>query len=242
VKLPEEFIAKILNFLAEKYKSQLILKGGMLLRLLKSPRETQDIDYCWIRTKKRNLFAQELKKNLEQLEGIRVTDMTANSRGVFLDVVDESSGDQIKIEINVETSTHLPPKPMTTAQISTLYSLKPQIVTTMDLSEAFSNKIAAALERDLARDLYDLMQLEAMTPFDEATLKDRLSRLEIGRAKPRSVSRKEAVKLLKARLDALTEKKIKEELGATLSPEYLVGLFPVIRASVGRLIQRMEAL
>lgn len=242
MKAPEKLLARLINYLAEKYKNQLILKGGMLLRLLNSPRETQDLDYAWIRKKKRNIFAQELKSTLEQLDGIKVTDVATNSRGIFLEISDQRTDQKAKIEINVVTAIHLPPKPMTTASLANPFSLKAQIVSTMDLSEAFSHKIAAALERDLMRDLYDLMQMEPLTSFDEKTLKDRLSELEINRAKPKLVSMKEAAHRLKLKLDALTGKKIKEELSASMPNEQLVGLDIIIRASISRIIQRLEAM
>ena len=237
---PEELMIRLMNELADKFKDQLILKGGILLRLLNSPRQTQDLDYCWIRTKKRNLFADDLTKTLERLNGIQVVEVTANSRGVFLDIVDRNSGEKTEIEISVEKSTHLPPKPLSNALLANLYSLKPHLITTMDLSEAFSHKIAAALERDLVRDLYDLMQMEPLSHFDEATLKDRLSRLEVQRSKAKKVSMKEGSELLKKRLDSLTEKRLKEELSASLPQEQWVGLLPVIRATVSRIIRRME--
>lgn len=240
MKSPEELMTRLMNHLAAKYKNRLILKGGMLLRLLKAPRATQDLDYSWIRTKKRGLFAKELQGAVEELEGVRVTAIQANSRGVFLDVQDEVTGQRTKIEINVATATHLPPQPLTTAALSDLYSLKPQIVTSMHLAEAFSHKIATALERDLARDLYDLSQFEPLTRFDEATLRDRLARLEIRRAKARKLTPQEAADLLKKKIAAMNEEKLQGELSALLPPEYLPGLTNIIRASVARLIQHLQ--
>ncbi len=242
MKAPEELMTRLMNYLADKFKDKLILKGGMLLRLLNSPRQTQDLDYCWIRTKKRNLFAEELKDVLELLNGIQVIDVAVNSRGIFLDVIDQKSGEKTTLEINVEKSTHLPPQPLTNAPLANQYKLKPQIITTMDLSEAFSHKIAAALERDLVRDFYDLMQMEPLAPFDKTTLKDRLSRLEVQRSKPKKVSVKEAARMLKNRIDSLTEKRLKDELSALVPQEQWVGLTPVIRAALSRIIQRMENL
>ena len=91
MKTPEELLARLMNTLAQTFKNELILKGGMLLRLLNSPRGTQDLDYVWIRTKKRTLFADEIKKTLEQMEGIQVTNVHANSRGIFIRVFDQPS-------------------------------------------------------------------------------------------------------------------------------------------------------
>lgn len=238
----EDLIARIMGRLAERFKNQLILKGGMLLRLFNSPRSTQDIDYSWIRTKKRTLLADEIKQELEELEGIRVTDVRSNSRGIFLTISEEPSGAVAKIEVNVVSSTHRPPRAVSTAPLTNRYSLKAQVIAAMDLSEAMSHKIAAALERDLVRDLYDLAQLEPLTSFDRETLSDRLEKLEIKRSKPRKVGFQDAAGLLSKRLEALDEKMIRAELGSVIPSEHLPGLEQVIRASVSRIIQRMQAL
>jgi len=237
----EELLARIMGRLAERFKNQLILKGGMLLRLLNSPRSTQDIEYCWIRTKKRTLLANEIKQELEELEGIRVKDIRSNSRGVFLTVVEDASDAVAKIEVSVISSTHRPPTAVSTSSVTNRYFLKAQVIAAMDLSEAMSHKIAAALERDLVRDLYDLAQLEPMTTFDPGTLNDRLEKLEVGRSKPRSVSLEQAAEFLSKRVKGLDEKTVRAELGSVLPPEQLPGLHLVIRASVLRIIQRMRA-
>jgi predicted nucleotidyltransferase component of viral defense system len=241
----EELLARILSHLTEKFKNQLILKGGILLRLMNSPRATQDIDYAWIhnkaRTKKRNILGQEIKKALEELNGVEVTDVRANSRGVFLQVRDRDSGTIVKVEVGVVPAMHLPPKPISSAPLTRPYALKTQIIAAMDPAEALSHKIAATLERNLVRDLYDLAQMEPLTPFDPATLEDRLAGLEIGRAKPKKMDRVEAATLLKEKLDGLTQKRIETELSQSLPVEDLPGLNLVIRSSVSRIIQRLQA-
>lgn len=239
MKTPDELLAKIMHCLAERYKTQLILKGGMLLRLLNSPRATQDLDYVWVRTKKRNLFGEELKEVLEEMEGIRVTRLQANSRGIFLSVEDVPAKQKAQIEITVVRSLHTPPQPMTTARLAQPFALQTHVIATMDLAEAFAHKIAAALERDLVRDLYDLMQLEHLTPIDIKTLQERLARLEVKRAKPKAVTLHEAVEMLRKKTGALTDKRIQEELGATLPPEELPGLKTILQASVERVLQKM---
>lgn len=236
----EELIARALCHLAEKFKNQLILKGGVLLRLLNSPRSTQDIDYAWIRTKKRNLFAEDVRKALEEIDGILITDVQSNSRGIFLEMQDQISRQKIKVEINVVVSTGLPPKPVSTAVLTKLYNLKTHVIAAMDPAEAFSHKIAAALERDLVRDLYDLAQMEPLTPFDLGTVQDRLSRLEIARSKPRKIGLEEASQLLRKKLDQLSQKRIETELFGVIPDDQLPGLDYLIRASVSRIIQKLE--
>ncbi len=237
----EELLARLMGRLAERFKNALVLKGGMLLRLLNSPRATQDIDYCWVRTKKRNVLASEIREAVEQIEGLAVTDSHSNSRGVFLTVKDRNSGAIAKIEVNVVPALHRAPKALSTAPLANRYSVRAQVIATMDLSEALSHKIAATLERDLARDLYDLAQLEPLTSFDVETLQERLGDLEIRRAKKRAVDLNEAADLLARKLEELDAKKIFAELGGLVPPEHLPGLDQVIRNSVLRLIDRMRA-
>ncbi|MBI4374634.1 MAG: nucleotidyl transferase AbiEii/AbiGii toxin family protein [Deltaproteobacteria bacterium] len=242
MKETEVLLARVMNFLAEKYKNRLVLKGGMLLRLLDSPRATQDLDYAWIRTKKRNLFAGELRSALETLEGIQVVDVASNSRGIFLEITDRARASRVKLEINVIKSFHCPPRPMTTAALSHPHNLRPQVIATMDLSEALSHKIAAALERDLTRDLYDLMILGRLTSPDEGTLRERLSQLEVRRAKPRSVTPKEAAVMLGKKIDSLTPKSLQSELASVLEGEPLEGMDRLLKSAVSRIIEKLERL
>ncbi|HKY62544.1 MAG TPA: nucleotidyl transferase AbiEii/AbiGii toxin family protein [bacterium] len=237
----EELLARIMNFLAEKFKNQLVLKGGMLLRLWNLPRSTQDLDYVWLSSKSRKVFAQEVKRSLGELEGVDVTGLEINSRGIFLDLID-SAKRRAKIEINVEKSTYLPPKPASTAPLASRHSLPARIVATMDPAEALSHKIAAALERDLIRDLYDLAQMEALTAFDAKTLEARLSRLEISRAKPRKVNRREAASLLREKAAKASPSRIETELAGIIPTDQMAGLDLWIRAAASRIAHRIETL
>jgi predicted nucleotidyltransferase component of viral defense system len=237
----EELLVRILNHLAERMKDRLIVKGGMLLRLLESPRYTQDLDFVLLSKESKKVLVKELISALEEIPGIEVTREDLNSRGIFIDVRDRDSGTRATLETNVVLGTRLPSEPMSTAKISSLYALSGRIIRVMAPAEAFSNKIAACLERGAGRDLYDLSLFEPMTPFDVPTLEDRLSRLEIDRAKSKKITRDEAALLLKRRLDDMSEKRLKEEIFPLIPPEHQAGLLLVIRASVSRIIQRMRA-
>lgn len=235
----EELLARLMNFLTEKFKNRLVLKGGMLLRILDSPRQTQDLDYVWIREKKRNLFAKDIEEALLGFQGVSVKKVAVNSRGIFFSIIDNQTNTLVKIEISVVK--HLKePQTLTNAKFVKPFSLPGVIITAMASSEALSHKIAASLERDLMRDLYDLSILEPITFFDVEVLKERLSKLEINRSKPKKVNFQEAAEMLRKRLANMNQKRIEEELGASLPKEYLPGLDLIIRASVTRLIQRLE--
>jgi len=235
----EEFLARLMNFLNEKFKNKLVLKGGMLLRLLNSPRQTQDLDYVWLREKRRNLFADDIKNALIRMPNLNMVDTAVNSRGIFFTVQDTQTKASAKIEISVVKNLKSPQSLMNDRLVDA-FSLPVHVIAVMDLSEALSHKIAASLERDLMRDLYDLSILEPMTTFDVKVLEERFSELEIDRNKPKKISFQEASRMLRKRLENMSEKRIKEELGASLPKENLVGLDLIIRASAGRLIQRLE--
>jgi hypothetical protein len=65
--------------------------------------------------------------------------------------------------------------------------------------------------------------------------------LEVMRTKPKKVTMTEAAELLRARLAELTEERLKQEVFPLIPPEYRPGLLLVIRASVSRIIQRLQA-
>lgn len=238
----EKLLVEILNHLAERLKDRLVLKGGMLLRLLDSPRYTQDLDFVFLSKESRKILVKEITLALEDIPSLQVTRQDLNSRGIFLDVLNRESRTRATLEMSVIPSLHLPPEPVSTAKISGLYSLSGRVVRVMALPEAFSNKIAACLERAVGRDLYDLSLFEPMTAFDGETLGDRLSRLEIDRAKPKKVTLTEAAALLQKRLDDFSEKRLGAEVFPLVPPEHHSGLMLVIRASVSRVIQKMQAL
>lgn len=235
--MSEKFLAEIINYLAKTRREELILKGGMLLRLTGSPRRTNDLDYAWQKVGSRKPFAKSLQKDLENLDGVKVLPIELNSRGIFINIIHEPTGQTASIEINVVNTINQPVEQMTTERLADKYNLEIEVVTTMAASEAFANKIAASIERDVVRDLYDLSQFQPLGPFDEKTLRERLDNLCINQAKPKKVSFKEAAKLLQDKLDALTSQRINLELKEMMDEKRLIGLDRIIRASVGKIIQ-----
>lgn len=236
----EKLLVTLLNHLAERLKDRLVLKGGMLLRLLDSPRSTQDLDFILLSKESKKILVQEIVSILEEMSFIEITRQSVNSRGIFLDVQDRENRTKAKLELSVGPTTHLPPQPVSTAKISSLYSLSGRVVRLMATSEAFSNKIAACLERSVGRDLYDLSLFEPLTTFDKPTLEDRLSRLEINRTKPRRIAIEDAAVLLRKRLEDFSEERLQDEVFPLLPPEYQPGLMMLIRATVARIIQRLR--
>ncbi len=150
----EEFLIQIMNHLAERLKDKLVLKEGMLLRLYNSPRATQDIDFVILSEESKKKIKNDLVKILKELKGVEVQQIDLNSRGIFIDL--ESDRKKALIEINILHSLHLPTEALSTIFLSEKYSLQVRIISTMALPEAFAHKIAATLEKEAMRDLFDL--------------------------------------------------------------------------------------
>lgn len=240
--LREKLLVKIIHRLSEKFKDRLVLKGGMLLRLLNSNRSTQDVDYVFLSKVSKKILVVELREALAEIEEITLLDTRLNSRGIFFDLISKEEPDQkLQVEISVKPTLHLPPEPLATTVLANQYALMGRVISTMALPEAFAHKIAATLEREVMRDLYDLSILEPLCHFDHETLQERLQSLTIRRQKPRKVDWQEASVLLQSRSDDLSAERVKKELFPLLPPHQQQGILPIIKASVERVISRMAA-
>lgn len=240
MKTTEELLVRIINALAETLRGKLVLKGGMLLRLMNSPRLTQDVDFALISNESRRVLVEPIKKTLLGIGGVSLGEIRLNSRGIFVEVLDSSSELRVLVEISLVPKTNLAPEPLSTGVLARQYSLEGRMISTMAQPEVFAHKIAACLEREVARDIYDLSVLEPMGPFDKKTLRDRLSQLSVNRAKPIQIDFAQAARLLRTRLNNLTEKKLISEVYPLIPPDYRPGLLLLIRACVSRIVQRME--
>lgn len=239
----EKLLVELIHFLSDKFKDRIVLEGGMLLRLLNSPRSTQDIDCFLISKESKKVLAGEIKSALLNFRGAKVTAVSVNSRGIFIDLegTDPAAG-KIMLEISVVESTSLPSKGMTTVSLSNQYALSGRVVSTVALPEAFANKIAACIERKNMRDLYDIGILEPLCTFDLPTLKKRLANVSMLRQKTKKMTPKEAALVLKKRAESLKEKDLKDELYPLIPPEQQPGLLQIIKAAIFRVIGQLENL
>ena len=212
----------------------------MLLRLYNSPRATQDIDYIFISEESKKKLKNELVGALQEIKDISLEKAAIHSRGIFIDIVETNTKTRCILEISVLPSTVLPLEPLSTAPLAQKYHLEARIISALSFEEAFSHKIAAALERRAIRNLYDLSQMEALGTFDQETLKARLSKLTVERKKIQAVSPQEAAIFLQKKIDAVSQKNIEEELHPLLPLEYQAGLLRVVKNSVQKIIQRLE--
>ncbi len=236
----EELLLKVMHLMSEHFKDKMILEGGMLLRLLNSPRATQDVDYLLVSKRSKKVLVAEIKGILSKLADIAIKDIELNSRGIFIDLECKDQPDiKAFLEINVVSTLLKPSTSISTVALAGKYSMTGRIVASMGLSEAFSHKIAAALQRESIRDLYDMTILEPLCEIDMEVLRERLSKMSIKRQKAKKISLTEAAEMLKVRANAIDQKKIDRELGAWLSGGNLQGMDMIIRSTVLRVVQKI---
>lgn len=213
----------------------------MLLRLLNSPRSTQDVDYFLLSEKSKKLLVKDIEKALGQFEGATISKVTVNSRGIFVDMkgVEEGVG-TVMVEINVVSSLFMPSDHVSTVALSHQYSLTGRIVATIALPEAFAHKISACIERRSMRDLYDISIFDVLCDFDRNTLQKRFQSLSINRKKPQTITFGMAADWLEKRAKALNADLLRDELYPLIPLEQHAGLEYVIKAAVMRVVQKLH--
>lgn len=235
----DKLLLRLMHLIAEKFKDAAVLKGGMYLRLLHSPRWTQDVDYVFVTRESRKIIAAELKEMLER-ENISIRNMQLNSRGIVTRI--ESDGVTVTLEISVTEKLNRQPDRLTTEVLAVQYEMGPRVITVMSAEEAYANKIAACLERKVIRDLYDITILQPQTAVNAELLKIRFDRLQINRAKPIALNFKEAAGLLRKRAESLTQEDLERELSGVVLDSFMTGGLLIIKNSLNRLCQELEYL
>lgn len=229
----------LIHTISEEFRDHAILKGGMVLRLLGSKRETLDLDYTLIPYSSKNEVLGDIENLFSKIEGLRY-EIKVHSK--MIRVIVYANKINAQVEINVANS--IKSDIISTASLKTSKStLTPRIIKIMSLDIALSHKIAAWNERRLLRDLYDiyyLFEVQNILP-DESTLKERLdnfsSRLPTHK-KIKKVTKEELFRDLKEQSDILNQKDIEKELEGILEDIELVGLAMRIKDSIHRLILR----
>lgn len=153
----EELLAWIIDFFAISFGNSAILKGGMSLRLLHSPRFTNDVDYVFIPFDSKKDVKQIIEKELEKVNNLTFT-TSLNSKA--LRILISYGTQEAQVEISVEKEC--PSIPMSSSLLSTPYGRPARIVRIMEPRVSFAHKIAAWNERNLMRDLYDIYQYESL--------------------------------------------------------------------------------
>ena len=98
-KSTEALLSWIIDFFAQKFGNSAILKGGMSLRLMHSPRYTNDVDYVFIPFDSKKDVKILVEEALSLVDGLMFR-ISMNSKA--LRIIVDYAGQQAQIEINVE--------------------------------------------------------------------------------------------------------------------------------------------
>jgi len=228
----EELLAWVINFFAAEFGNNAIIRGGMALRLLNSPRYTNDIDYVFIPFTSKKELKPLIEKKLSSVQGLDFS-ITMNSK--VMDININYLSQSCQIEINAETECES--LATSSSPIASLYGMPSKIVRIANLPAAFAHKIAAWNERELLRDLFDIYQYKAILRVEPnlEILQKRLAKVRIYKnAKPAKNLKSLKEKLLLA-ANELNEQKI-QELKPLLPEVELAGLHLRMAAAVRRIL------
>ena len=224
---------------AEVFGEHAVLKGGMALRLVDSPRSTNDIDYVFVPFASTNDIVDRVREVLAEIEGAHV-DLAVHSKMLRA----ELRVDAVAIQVEANVTMHCASVPMATGGLARSVSQPSRVVRVLSPDHALAHKLAAWNERRLVRDLYDAYFLLARAAVEPAldVLDERLARIESRLPQMRSrrrMTRPEFAQELREAAAALSDSDLERELAGSLPPEELAGLALRIRAALLRQVERM---
>ncbi len=232
----QQLLAQVLDLFAQKFNKKAVLRGGMVLRVLGSPRLTNDLDYVFVPYKSKKDIVDEILTCLRSIDGAEL-DYSLNSKCLRVVLTVEKISIQIesKVAMDVETTT------LSTRLFSSQFNLPPRIIHVVNTNVALANKMAAWNERRLIRDIYDiwfLLQMKAKP--DEATLKSRLLKpaySSLVKKRDYFLGRtcSEFYDFIQTYVSTLSNEQISNELSDYLPPSETAGLALLFKAALARL-------
>ncbi len=230
----------IIHRFSEEFGERAILKGGLVLRLLNSPRLTNDVDFLLAPYSKKREVRSTIEAILEDLVDAEV-DVSLHSTMLRANIRIDGIGAQIECSVARECRSI----PLTTGAMAETHGYPPQVIRIMDLSVALAHKLAAWNERRLVRDLYDAYYLVVRVGErpDIPTLTERLSSFRSRRPKfrkIRSMTIPDFKDALTATLAELTDQVVDEELGGLLPAPERAGLSLKIRVALSGILESLS--
>ena len=236
----DELTVFIINKFAEIFGNHAILKGGMVFKLLGSPRYTNDIDYVFIPYKSKN----EIKDNIfNELNKLFPDKVSYNVHSKCIRYIISSNNIKIQVEVNVDIecdSTEL-----STISLAKMNNQTGRIIRAMSYNQLLSHKLAAWNERELIRDLYDSYFLYDVLDEkpDIGILKKRLSKIEPAKGKEgiKSMTLGEFISKIEMHVKQLTFDDVSSELKDYLNQEELISLDKKIKIAIKNIISDLKS-
>ena len=222
------------------FEDHAVLKGGMALRLVDSPRATTDIDYVFTPFGSKVDVRERIERVLNEIEDADIT-IRLHSTTLRADVC----VDDVAIQVEVSVSTQCPSAAMATAGFAESLGQPSHIVRVMSWDVALAHKLAAWNERRLLRDLYDCYFISARLGRhpDLETLEARLARVRSrlpGLRSKKTMTKADLACALREAVQRLCDATISEELAPLLPESELAGLRDRLLAATVRLAEWLE--
>jgi predicted nucleotidyltransferase component of viral defense system len=231
----DELAVFIINKFAEAFGNHAILKGGMVFKLLGSPRYTNDIDYVFVPYKSKNDIIDNIFNKLNKLFPAKVK-IELHSKCVRYLIEHEN----IKIQIEVNVDMTCDTTDLSTISLAVKNKQPGKIIRVMNYGQLLSHKLAAWNERELFRDLYDIYFLYDILDEkpDMKILTKRLSKIEPAKGKrgKKSMSLNEFILKLETHVKQVSYNDVYGELSDYLNQVELAGLDKKIKIALKNLI------
>ncbi|MEN8221826.1 MAG: nucleotidyl transferase AbiEii/AbiGii toxin family protein [Acidobacteriota bacterium] len=234
----ESFMLYLINLIGGEFPQSAILKGGMSMRLLDSPRFTNDLDYIFVPFKSKKDIVEDILSLLDSIEEL-VYSYSLNSKALRIKITYKEFSTQI--EANVAESC--PSIPISTSSLSLPVNQLGKVVSIMDLSFSMAHKLAAWNERRLIRDLYDIYfyYVNLKVKPDINVLKDRLQNINSTKKNknPEKMTITEFTNRLAKEAEGLSSRDMKE-LSDFLPADYSIGLELKLKANLLQLCVELK--
>jgi predicted nucleotidyltransferase component of viral defense system len=235
----DELAVFIINNFSEIFGNHAILKGGMVFKLLGSPRYTNDIDYVFIPYKSKNDIKDDIFNELNKLFPEKVS-YTVHSKCIRYII----SSNNIKIQVEVNVDLKCDSIELSTVSLAKMNNQTGRIIRAMSYNQLLSHKLAAWNERELIRDLYDSYFLYDVLDekLDIGILKKRLLKIEPAKGKDsiKSMTLGEFISKIEMYDKELTFEDVSFELKDYLNQEELIGLDKKIKIAIKSLISDLK--
>jgi len=230
----------LIHSISETFHDRAILKGGMALRLIESPRNTNDLDYIFVPYESKKDILVDLENIVSDIPDSEI-DISLHSKSVRINIYHKKTSIQLEANVGKECKS----LPISTSSYAKRVNETGRIINIMDLNVALSHKLCAWNERRLVRDLYDIYFLYKMVnAFPEKNIiiqrlnniQSRIPRLK----KKKKMGLYDFFNELLKEIKQINFEKIKTELSPLLKKEDLVGLDIKIKAALNELLDKME--
>jgi predicted nucleotidyltransferase component of viral defense system len=236
----EGLLLWIIHRFAIEFEEHAIIKGGMALRLLDSPRFTNDIDYVFVPYASKKDILPAVRNVLDSLVDARIH-TEAHSTMIRSDIY----LDDVAVQVEVSVSQECQSLPMATASIASDMQQPSQIVRIQHPNVALAHKLAAWNERRLVRDLFDAYFLVARVgaTVDLTIFNERLNHVRSRLPKLRAIKRMTLSQFaddLQAAVFDLNNAMIDAELLSLIPDTEGAGLALRMRATLTQLVDHLK--